>query len=356
MNSRIDEALELHQLSSDLEEDGDLAAAERHCRQALAIFEQEDGPDSADVANLACSLGSILEKRGDYAGAAEQARRSIAIIEPLLPAFDGPDGSLILLHALGLLGTALRQQGAYTEALIPLERAIFLAESLSELPDEVAIAWNNLGMDCKYAGWFDRGADAYEKAMHWASQTEDQLLIATILHNIGGLEHARERFDKAEEPARRAWEIRRTALGNDHPHAIADAVAYAAVLDGLDRWNESRPIYERALTLYEQLYGPAHFEVAATLHNLAALEDASGNRQRAGEIAHRALQLKRELLGADHPDTALTALILSSIRFQQGDATAARDLAQQAEATFVRTLSVDHPHLAQARFLLSRIG
>jgi tetratricopeptide (TPR) repeat protein len=358
MSVRIDLALELHQRASELEEAGDGAAAENLCRQALAIFEEEEGDSSPDVANLSCQLGAILEKRGDYGGATQCSRRAIAIVEPLLAAFEGPDGVLILLHALGLLGTALRQQGLYREAAAPLERAIELAESMPDLPAEAANAWNNLGMVCKYAGWFDRGEAAYRHALRWAERCggEDTLLTATILHNVGGLEHARERFAQAEEPARRAWETRRAVLGDGHPDVLADAVAYAAVLDGLDRYDESRPIYERALAAYEARFGPCHYEVASTLHNLAALEEAVGNLERAAELCRLAWQMKRTLLGDEHPDTALTALVLASILLGQGHSPEARELARQAEDVFARRLSPDHPHLAQARHLLTQIS
>src|ERR1035438_9712630 len=87
--------------------------------------------------------------------------------------------------------------------------------------------------------------------------------VAVLYHNLGGLDHARGRFREAEEPARRAWEIRRELLGPDHPDALADACAYAGVLDGLERYAESRPIYQHALEVWERMYGPVHFEVAA---------------------------------------------------------------------------------------------
>lgn len=354
MSELIDRALSLHDASSRLEEAGDLAPAADLCRQALEIFEREDGPDSPDVANLLHSLGSILEKEGDSAGAESCARRAIAIIEPLLPAFDGDEGYLILLHALGLLGTALREQGLYAEAEAPFERAIEIARSLPEHPDEAAQAWNNLGILCKYAGWFDRGEQAYAQAMAFAERLKDgrEAMIACILHNIGGLEHARERFDRAEEPARRAWEIRRKLSGNDDPATLADAVAYAAVLDGLERWAESRPIYERALAAYERIYGPEHYEVAATLHNLAALEEATGNPAEGIRLSRRALGIKQRLLGEEHPDTALTAMQLASMLYGYGDAIEARALAAGALRVFEGCLAADHPHLRRARELL----
>src|SRR4051812_49496805 len=90
-------------------------------------------------------------------------------------------------------------------------------------------------------------------------------------------------------------------LGEDHPDALADACAYGGVLDGLERYGESRPIYERALGVYERVFGPEHFEVAATLHNLAAVEAAEGNGDRAEAYYRRAPGGKGERVGGGYP-------------------------------------------------------
>jgi tetratricopeptide (TPR) repeat protein len=150
--SEVDRALGLYDESTALESAGDLAGAEAKCREAIAIFEREEGPSSPDVANLPHSLGLILEREGKFQESAECAWRAADIIEPLVPAFDGPDGKLILIHSFELLGTALRQMGAYAEAEPPLARAIELAESLPDQPETLVKALNNFGVLCKFAG------------------------------------------------------------------------------------------------------------------------------------------------------------------------------------------------------------
>lgn len=340
-------ALELHEESSQFEEQGNLPAAEAKCREALSIFEREDGPASPDVANLSVALGSILEKAGRFAEAEACARRALKIVEPLLPEFDGPDGSLIQVHALGLLGTALRQLGQYAAAREPLERAAALAEQLTEHPEELVTALNNFGVLCKFAGWFDDGQKAYDRALAAArlGGAEPDDTVATLYHNIGGLEHARGDYAAAEPPSRRAWEIRRKLHGDDSLETQADAVAYAAVLDGLDRNAEARPIYERALEIYESELGPEHYEVAATLHNLAVVEEADGRGELAAKLYRRALAIKRKTMGADHPDTALTAMNLAHLLFESGKRDEAAELLPGALAAFRKSLVAGHPQL-----------
>ena len=349
MSDRIDHALELLDASDQRAAAHDLGEAERLCREALAIFETEEGPESADVANILHTLGGILEQRGRYDDAATCAARAAGIVEPLVSQFDGDDGRMILANALGLWGTALRLMGRYPEAEGPLRHALAVAEETAH-PEMVVTALNNLGVLFKFWGRFEDGSKFYERAMEIARTLDPQGgMLSTLLHNVGGLHHARGAFAEAEAPAREAWELRRATLGDDHPDTLADEVAYAAVLDGLGRFAESRPIYERALAAYIRIFGPDHYEVASTLHNLAALEASEGNMVRAEELYRRALAMKQRLLGSGHPDTALTAGNLSGILEDRGQLEEALVLAQQALAVMETTLEKDHPNVEAMR-------
>lgn len=300
-------ALRRHEESYELRANGDLAGAEKACREALAMFEEIDGPEHPDTANLLQCLGSILDQQCRYDEAEACGRRAVAIMDKIAHLLEGPEAGLILIQSLGVLGTALRQKGQYAEAETVLKRAIELAEKQG---DQDALAQELFG---------DRSA-----------------MAATIYHNLGGLEHARGRCADGETAARKAWEIRRELLGEDHPDALADACAYGGVLDGMERYAESRPIYEKALTVYERVFGPEHFEIAATLHNLAGVESALGEEKAAEKHYRRALAIKGKMLGEDHPEWALTANNLAAML---GD----RELLARAAAVFEKRLEEGHP-------------
>jgi tetratricopeptide (TPR) repeat protein len=94
---------------------------------------------------------------------------------------------------------------------------------------------------------------------------------ATLLHNLGGLAHARGDYAAAEAPARRAVEIRQAPLGINHPTVAADRAALAAILDALAQHEDAGALLEDALRTFECTYGPDHYEVAITANNLAAI-------------------------------------------------------------------------------------
>ncbi|WP_261560970.1 tetratricopeptide repeat protein, partial [Frankia tisae] len=75
----------------------------------------------------------------------------------------------------------------------------------------------------------------------------------------------------------------------------------ALALQDLGRAGEALPLFQRALTIDEAVYGPDHPEVATALNNLAlALQDLG----RAGEalpLFQRALTIAEAVYGPDHP-------------------------------------------------------
>ena len=54
---------------------------------------------------------------------------------------------------------------------------------------------------------------------------------AALYHNLGGIEHARRRYDAAEPFAREVVRLRFEAFGDDYPKVAADRVALAAILE-----------------------------------------------------------------------------------------------------------------------------
>jgi tetratricopeptide (TPR) repeat protein len=99
---------------------------------------------------------------------------------------------------------------------------------------------------------------------------------------------------------------------------MMDAVALAGVLDGLERFEESEPLYRRALKVYEQTYGPEHYEVAATLHNLGSLRAATGCGDEAVVLLRRSIAIKVVLLDESSPDTALGRMVLAQVLLELG--------------------------------------
>ncbi len=346
MPDPTDHAVELFNQAMDFRAQGDLERADNLCAQAIEIFQNAEGKNSPDAANLLNVLASIRDERGDYDGAIGAAQRATNILDALGDDFSGDDAAHVRIEAWSRLGNLQRHLARYPEAEIILKRALALAiEAFGEASDEASNARNNLGILYKYTGKFDDAKILYETALKNIEQEygREHISTASLYHNLGGLEHARGDFVAGEEPARKAWEIRANALGANHPDALADAVAYAGVLDGLERYDESEKIYRDVLAEYEKIYSAEHYEIAAVLHNLGNVRFARGDYAEAEMLMQRTFAIKQKLFGDEHPDTALSMNNLGVLLQAQGKNDAAREMFQRALEIFQTSLGEEHP-------------
>jgi tetratricopeptide (TPR) repeat protein len=349
-NCAIEEAIELHERASASCSAARWNEAEQAARLALAIFESEDGLDSPDVANLSNLLSEIAEAQGQHAAAESNARRAWEIMERLGSRCSGPEAEGIRGDALIQLGTALCGAGKYDEAESWLVHALEHAERTGR---ELPAALNALGVLCKYTGNFAAAEQLYRRAL--ALVSEDSAEAATLHHNLGGLAQVRGEFAEGLGDAQRAWEIRRELRGADHPETLSDACAYATILDGLGRYDESEAIYQASLARFEELFGSEHPQIAVNLNNLAAVrwerQDATG----AEALYRRGAVMKGKLLGVSHPDTALTLHNYASMLTELGRTGEARDLELRVLSVFEGTLDPFHPWRIAAQELMEKL-
>jgi hypothetical protein len=92
----------LHNLASLEQARGELAGAERHLREALALTQARGGPARLDLARMRVSLALLLQRRGADAEAVALAREAQAVLVPLVgPSDPWLAGARRLLRASG---------------------------------------------------------------------------------------------------------------------------------------------------------------------------------------------------------------------------------------------------------------
>jgi tetratricopeptide (TPR) repeat protein len=101
----------------------------------------------------------------------------------------------------------------------------------------------------------------------------------------------------------RSVSIYEQVLGSDHPATAISLQNLGMVLRNQGDLEAARPLYERALAIREQVLGPEHPETAASLNNLGRLLHDLGDHEAARPLLERALTISEKLMGNDHPDT-----------------------------------------------------
>lgn len=336
----LDRALALHDRAVALCQQGRIAPARRAATRAHDLFARHAGRAHPDVASTLDTLAMIDIAAGDLPAAIRRLRRAIAILDgyPRVPV-----ARQLCAQSLERLGDALRRAGRYTTARTVYQRALRASRgAFGAGAVEHAVALNGFGILCKFGGWFAEGVRAYRRALAIAEAHDAVDLAVSVLHNLGGIEHARDRFAAAEPYARRGLALRVARYGDDDPGALDDRSALAAIVLDLGRRDEAESMLRDLLARFEALRGPDDYEVAVVCHNLAGALDAA----RADEsvaLYRRALAIKRAVLGAGHPDLVVTMHNLATLRAAQGDVRESAALHRRALALSLRTMGPRHP-------------
>ncbi len=84
------------------------------------------------------------------------------------------------------------------------------------------------------------------------------------------------------------------------------------------RYDEAEPLYRRSLDIRERSLGAGHPDVAESLDEIAALDEATGRDDDAEALYKRSLAIREKALGPDHPEVGDTLRSLAELYRNQG--------------------------------------
>jgi len=180
---------------------------------------------------------------------------------------------------LSNLGELYRQQRKWKEAEELHKQAISDKENElgPEHPDLVT-SLNNLAIVYRETNRLDEALPLLERARDIGKKAivdnpDERVNYATALHNLAEWYALKKQFDKAEALYKEALQLRRTALGNEHPHVAETLMNYANMLASMGRGEESLPMYDEAIVIRRNEFGRADARVVKAMQNkLMALQ------------------------------------------------------------------------------------
>lgn len=113
------------------------------------------------------------------------------------------------------------------------------------------------------------------------------------------------------------------------------------------RYTDSRPLLEKALTIWETL-SPEQPEIATSLNNLARLYYKEGHYAKAVPLLERALAIWKNTQRLNDPEMATSLDTLARLYYKQGQSTKAEPLYEQALSIREKTLGPEHPEVAHS--------
>ena len=166
------------------------------------------------------------------------------------------------------------------------------------------------------------------------------IVQAQMLHALGRVNDQLGRFDDAERMLRRALELRRAQLGDNHADVAATLTSLANVLVQTDRGEEALRLSRDALAIQQRVLGPKHPDIAVTLNSMAEMTNDAAVAE---SLFRTARDIQRAAFGSDHMAITTTNLTLVDILRKRGAYDEAESLLRENLAIRERLVGSEHP-------------
>jgi tetratricopeptide (TPR) repeat protein len=326
---------------------GQYEQAEPLLQRALVIWERTVGPDHARLASPLTFLGLLYWQQGKSKQAEPLLQRALAIWEQTL----GPHHAR-LAFPLNNLGNLYCEQGQYEQAELLYQRALGIWEqTLGPDHPHAAFPLNNLGFLYREQGKYEQAEPLLLRALHIREQTlgPEHPELAFPLNNLGNLYREQGKYEQAEPLLHRALHIWEQIGGPEYPELPSPLINLGHISFKRGQYEQAEALLQRALHICEQAVGPEHHRMVEPLNELAHLYRDQGKYQQADVLYQRALSLRQAPLGQEHRDVAETLQGLAWLRQMQLRPTEAFSLYQRTLAIRERIMGVRHPKTCETR-------
>jgi serine/threonine-protein kinase len=174
---------------------------------------------------------------------------------------------------------------------------------------------------------------------HFAGQPE---IAAEVHHHFGNTYRSLGLDAAAERHHRRSLDLRREALGPEHPLTLISLNCVAAELENLGQNAEAEALLRPAWETACRVLGREHDETLRMLNNLAWALREQGKLDEADGLFSQLLEVRRRLSGPENPSTLAAMNNLGHVRLEQGKLAEAEALFRQARETARRVLGPDN--------------
>jgi len=364
--------------------------AEALQEQALALLRKLE-PNGDSIAASLTELADTERLQQHYAEAEAHLTEALSLEPP-------GHADAARAQTLGNLGMVLGETARNAEAERTLREALALDRRLHESPDE------RTASDQERLARVLAGGSGYDEANALLSDSlqqqralhgEKHSTVAATLEERAKLAWTRGDLDSAERDFEAALEMRRALFGPRHP-GVADSLYWVAGLRSYQgRYAEAEALSNEALAINAEAYGTAtahdapfhdllaevaqanndldraeheartalsmwqdvlgerHSEMANGLQRLALIERDRGNTAEAITLLRKAVEIRRATLGPNTERVGFALANLAETLRIGGDPAAAADTFREALAVYRASLPASHPRIVEA---LSGIG
>ena len=167
----------------------------------------------------------------------------------------------------------------------------------------------------------------------------DEIEKGDIYHRLGLNAVKQENYGMALEYYKKAEELWKTNLPEDHSRLAALFNDIASVHDTMKRSAEAATYYLRTLEIYQKIRPPNHPDLISAYDNMAGIRNKLKNYTDALQHYENALEIRQRTLPKDHPDLAISYNNIGSVYRNMGNSSQAISAYQHAVEIGQRALS-----------------
>jgi len=168
-----------------------------------------------------------------------------------------------------------------------------------------------------------------------------QAIRANILDDRGNAAEDRGAYEQAIEMRRQALRISQDLWGEPNRTVASRLTSLAGTYREMGDYANARPLYERALAMYEAAHSPPS-SVGVALANYGGLLLDTGNYTAARRIIEQDLATIEQAYGPEDPEVAIKLSVLGRLLHRVGDYEAARSLYERALRMGERIKGAEH--------------
>ena len=245
-------------------------------------------------------------------------------------------------HRIKEIGQGLTLQ-TFSEA-----KLAFLQDALESMDDPEERIRQRLGIASMLMelARFSEAEDQLRPALVEAESQSNVYLVAAVSNHLAQVLCETTRFKEAEPLMRRALDIDRATLGNQHPALAVDLSNLAMLLSDTNRMEEAEQLIRQALDIDQATLGSQHPNLAVHLSNLATLLSRTNRIEEAEHVMRQALEIHEATLGSQHPTLAIHLNNLASLLRHTNEIEEAERLMRRVLEIDEAALGSQHPTLA----------
>jgi serine/threonine protein kinase/Flp pilus assembly protein TadD len=241
----------------------------------------------------------------------------------------------VVVSTLFAIGQARARAEAERQAKISQAVNEFLKEDLIRSVDPHV----TLGREVTVRSWLDAASESVEGRFE-----NEPLVEASIRETLGNTYRNLGEFEAAERHLKRAVQIRRDQLGEEHPQTIYATFRLCGALWEAGRAAEVQPLCLKTVERSKRIHGKEHRTTLRSMNILALVHDSLADYSEAEQLFREILETSHKAFAQTDMITLLAVGNLANVLKRTGRYEEAEPLCLKALELRRQVLGEDHPY------------